>query len=75
MPFASSPPEGSQWWKEASVKGDTSESGDSRDSEVFNEEQDYSWGNWKEKRAVLCFTVPICAFSQFSAGNLYVVTV
>ena len=44
LPFPSSPPEPSQWWREASI-----ESGNKVDSdlEVYNEERDYSWDNRK----------------------------
>jgi hypothetical protein len=43
MPFPSSPPEPSQWWKRASIESVDEEDKVDSDLEVYNEEMDYSW--------------------------------
>jgi hypothetical protein len=48
LAFPSSPPEGSQWWKEASIESvDKEEDQVDSDLEVWNEAMDYSWHNRK----------------------------
>lgn len=46
IPFPCSPPEASQRWREALNSSIELDKGDS-DSELYNEEMDYSWDNRK----------------------------
>jgi hypothetical protein len=47
LAFPSSPPEGSQWWKEASIESVDKEDQVDSDLEAWNEVMDYSWHNRK----------------------------
>jgi hypothetical protein len=53
LAFPSSPPEGSQWRKEASIESVNEEDKVDSDLEVWNEEMDYSWHNRKVGNAIV----------------------